>query len=153
MLSGAKHPRSLTEQTTAGTLRRAQGDRSSILVTMATKPHIALPVPPAAVAFRPDYLDFRRGITSGTHQYHLQRGVDAARRKEHIPRLLRELGVHIEGELVERRRIKRHRRQRFGGPGRCLTPTHMAEDAINRQQAGDGHSKYDHGRRDAANHG
>ena len=32
---------------------------------MATKPQSALPVPPAAIAFRPEYLDFRRGIHVG----------------------------------------------------------------------------------------
>ena len=37
----------------------------SALVAMPAKSHTALPVPAAAVAFRPDYLDFRRGIHVG----------------------------------------------------------------------------------------
>jgi hypothetical protein len=32
---------------------------------MASKPQVALPVPSAAIAFRPEYLDFRRGIHVG----------------------------------------------------------------------------------------
>ena len=35
------------------------------MVAVATKPQSALPVPPAAIAFRPEYLDFRRGIHVG----------------------------------------------------------------------------------------